>query len=193
MDLELLTEQSKFASLDDLASYVAVNTDVPLSKLARSTGLSQVQVKQLLVNRNFRERVTELMTYSALSPEKERRILMRMIDVATDDGTQFKDFERAASWVYKQGGMLRADKQEVDVSGGIQVSFSLDKAVSQDEIIVDSYVAPDPFAGIVGLRGVSAESVEQANVAFAITSGERSSFDEGEPDYSETFLEDGES
>ena len=157
LDIEAVAAQSTFQTVDDLAAYIAVNTDTPVKKMAKVTGLPAQELTRLMSNKNFREKLTEFLTYSELTPERERRILRRMLDVASDENTEFRDFRDAATWVYRQGGMLRSEKSNVDVTGAVRVAFTLDAAASDETQILDSYVAPDPLAGVVGLPGSTAE------------------------------------
>jgi hypothetical protein len=157
LDIEAVAAQSTFQTVDDLAAYIAVNTDTPVKKMAKVTGLPAQELTRLMSNKGFREKLTEFLTYSELTPERERRILRRMLDVASDKNTEFRDFRDAATWVYRQGGMLRSEKSNVDVTGAVRVAFTLDAAASDETQILDSYVAPDPFAGVVGLPGSTAE------------------------------------
>jgi hypothetical protein len=153
LDIEAVAAQSAFGSVDDLAAFLARNTDSSITKLSRVSGLPKQEVERLLTNKQFRERLTEFLTYSELTPEKERKILLRMLEVATDESgaTSFRDFREAATWVYRQGGMLRSETQNVDVSGAVRVAFTLDSSVEGIEGVVDEYVAPDPLAGVVGV------------------------------------------
>jgi len=157
LDIEAVAAQSTFQTVDDLAAYIAVNTDTPVKKMAKVTGLPAQELTRLMSNKGFREKLTEFLTYSELTPERERRILRRMLDVASDENTEFRDFRDAATWVYRQGGMLRSEKSNVDVTGAVRVAFTLDAAASDETQILDSYVAPDPLAGVVGLPGSTAE------------------------------------
>jgi hypothetical protein len=152
-DVDALATQSAFGNTDALATYIARNTDVPLKKLAKATGLTVNQIEYLFTNRSFRERLTELMTYAELSPEKERKIFQRMIGKALADDTEFKDFQAAATWVYRQGGMFKAEKAQVEHGGSVRVSFALDAPPEDRPAFTAEYVAPDPLAGVIGLRG----------------------------------------
>lgn len=161
-DLEAIAGQSRFGDIDSLALYIARNTDAPEKKLARATGLTKEQVGGLLTDKQFRDRLTEVLTYTELTPQKEASILRRMISEAADPITDFRDFKDAATWVYRQGGMLRADKAQVDVGGAIRVAFTLDAAAEGRPRHEGSYVAPDPLAGIVGLPGSTSALEEEA-------------------------------
>lgn len=166
-DLEAVANQSTFGDADRLAIYLAQNTDTPIRKLVRTTGLSKDQLTALLTSRQFRERLTEVMTYVELSPAKEQKILRRMVDEATSDANKFADFQAAASWVYRQGGMLRADKAQLDVGGSIRVAFTLDAEATHRPAHEGRYVAPDPLAGVVGLLpGVPEAPSEVVDVEF---------------------------
>lgn len=167
-DLEQVAQTSAFGDVDALASYIARNPDVPTSKLARQSRLSKAQIERLMTDKEFRERVTEVMTYAELDPVKERTILRRMLREATDDETPFKDFERAASWVYRQGGMLKGDKAEMAVAGAIKVAFTLDNSIPGHEGVVDVYQAPDPLAGVVGLPSSTESESEPAEEEVAV-------------------------
>jgi hypothetical protein len=156
-DLEAVANQSTFGDADRLAVYLAQNVDAPMRKLTRVTGLSKEQLESLLTSRPFRERLTEVMTYVELDPAKERKILRRMVHEATSDTSKFADFQAAASWVYRQGGMLRADKAQLDVGGSIRVAFTLDAEATHRPAHEGRYVAPDPLAGVVGLLPGSTE------------------------------------
>ena len=160
LDIEALATQSTFENVDDLAGYIARNSDVPTRKLAAATGLSVQQVDYLLTNKAFRERLTELITYTELTPEKERVILRRMLGKALEDNGDFKEFREAATWIYRQGGMLRAEKAQVEHGGAIRVSFALDTATENEPAYVATYVAPDPFAGVIGLPGSTTQGEE---------------------------------
>lgn len=177
-DIEQVAQITPFGDVDGLASYVARNPDVPIGKLARHTRLSREQVERLLTDKGFRERVTEVMTYAELSPENERKILRRMLSEATNESTPFKDFERAATWVYRQGGMLKGDKTDVGVSGAIKVAFTLDDSVPGHDDVVDVYQAPDPLAGVVGLPSPSEGEPQSASQEVASDGAPRG--DEGE-------------
>lgn len=186
-DIEAIASQSKFEDVDKLALYIARNTDTPDKKLARVTGLTTEQVASLMTDKQFRERLTEVLTYAELTPEKEVAILRRMIREATDPNSDFRDFKDAATWVYRQGGMLRADKAQVDVGGAIRVAFTLDPAAEARPRHEGGYVAPDPLAGIVGLPGSTAEVEEEAtDVDFqpvgdeGVTEGQESDESEGQ-------------
>jgi len=157
LDIEAVAAQSTFGTVDDLAAYVAINTDTPIKKMSKITGLPEQELSRLMSNKGFREKLTEFLTYSELTPERERRILRRMLDVASDENTDFRDFRDAATWVYRQGGMLRSEKGNVDVSGSVRVAFTLDAAASDEAQILDTYVAPDPLAGVIGLPGSAPE------------------------------------
>lgn len=157
LDIEAVAAQSTFQTVDDLAAYIAVNTDTPVKKMAKVTGLPAQELTRLMSNKGFREKLTEFLTYSELTPERERRILRRMLDVASDENTEFRDFRDAATWVYRQGGMLRSEKSNVDVTGAVRVAFTLDAAASDETQILDTYVAPDPLEGVVGLPRSTAE------------------------------------
>jgi hypothetical protein len=187
-DIEAIASQSKFEDVDRLALYIAKNTDTPEKKLARVTGLTTEQVASLMTDKQFRERLTEVLTYAELTPDREVAILRRMIREATDPNSDFRDFKDAATWVYRQGGMLRADKAQVDVGGAIRVAFTLDPSAEGRPRPEGSYVAPDPLAGIVGLPGSTAEDEEEVtDVDFeparhaGIQAGEESDESEGEP------------
>lgn len=157
LDIEAVAASSTFQTVDDLAAYIAANTDTPTKKLAKVTGLPSQEIDRLMRNKDFREKLTEFLTYHELTPDRERKILRRMLDVASDQNTEFRDFRDAATWVYRQGGMLRSEKSNVDVTGAVQVSFTLDAAAEGEGQVVDTYVAPDPFAGVVGLPGSTTE------------------------------------
>lgn len=161
-DIEAIGAASSFGDIDALASYVARNTDAPIKKISRASGLDKDQVEALLTNRQFRERLTEVLTYSELTPDKERAVLRRMLDVTLDPSTDFRDFREAATWIYRQGGMLRAEKAQVDVGGTVRVAFTLDPEATHLPGAEARYVPPDPFAGIVGLPGTESEVEEQA-------------------------------
>jgi len=166
LDIEAVAAQSKFETLDDLAAYVARNTDTPVKKMAKVTGLPAQELQRLMTNKGFREKLTEFLTYSELTPEYERRILRRMLDVASDANTEFRDFRDAATWVYRQGGMLKSEKANVDVSGAVRVAFTMDASVEGGPEIVDTYVAPDPLAGVIGLHGSSTEEESELDGEF---------------------------
>lgn len=178
LDIEAVAASSAFGSVDDLAAYIARNTDAPTSKLASVTGLPRQEIDRLMTNAKFRDRLTEFLTYSELTPDRERKILLRMLEVATDDSgeTSFKDFREAATWVYRQGGMLRSETQNVDVSGAVRVAFTLDPSVEGIQRPVDEYVAPDPLAGVVGVdESVAAieESTDEVDVEWQPTGSRR--------------------
>lgn len=161
LDIEAVAASSTFETVDDLAAYVARNTDTPIKKMAKVTGLPTQELDRLMTDKEFRERLTEYLTYSELSPLHEQRILRRMLQVASDENTEFRDFRDAATWVYRQGGMLRSEKSNVDVSGAVRVAFTLDAAAQDETQILDTYVAPDPLEGVVGLSGPAAEEAEE--------------------------------
>lgn len=152
-DVEALAVGSSFGSLDGLALYVARNVGVPRRKLCAATGLSEVQVGFLLTSRVFRERLSEMIAFVELSPAKERVIFQRMLEKATDAGAEFRDVREAATWVFRQSGVLRAEKAQVEHGGSVRVSFALDSSTEDESAYASGYVAPDPFAGVVGLRG----------------------------------------
>ena len=180
LDIEAVAAQSKFENVDDLAAYIARNTDAPNKKIARASGLPVQEIDRLMTSKPFRERLTEYLTYTELSPEKERKILRRMLDVAQDENAEFRDFRDAATWVYRQGGMLRSEKAGVDVSGSVRVAFTLDPSIAGEDGILDTYEAPDPFAGIVGLPGSTPEAdVVDADFAPAGRTGSSNGETEG--------------
>lgn len=167
-DIEAVAQSSKLGDVEALAAYVAANVDTPTKKMSRATGVTPDTLARLMSTKDFRERVTEYLTYAELSPDRERRILKRMIDVATDANSEFKEFREAATWVYRQGGMLKGDKAQVDVGGTIRVSFGLDLASDSSATeILDSYVPPDPLAGVIGLPGSAASFEEDEGVVDA--------------------------
>ena len=156
-DLEAVANQSKFGDVDALAAYLALNTETPTRKLARATGLAEDQLRLLMTSRVFRERLSEVLTFTELTPAVEQKVLRRMVREATSDSSDIKDVQAAASWLYRQGGILRADKAQVDVGGTIRVAFTLDAEAAHRPAHEARYVAPDPLAGVVGLLEGPAE------------------------------------
>jgi hypothetical protein len=155
--LDTLAQASTMGSVEELAAFVARNPEMPVRTLARRTGLTVADVQRLLTLRNFRERVTELMTYHELSPDKERAVLQRMISVATDPNSDFRDYREAASWVFRQGGMLRGEKTQVETDTTIRVALVMDEPEALPAAIdVGGYIPPDPFAGVIGLGALPA-------------------------------------
>lgn len=148
LDVREIAMASKQGTVDGLAALVVLNDGASVEKLAAMAKLDIGVMHRLLTTREFRERVTELMTYQELDIGTERKILQRMLKEATreDDEQPFKVFERAATWVYRQGGMLRADRQEVDVNNNIKISFTRDFSPDAD------FKAPNPMAGVVGVE-----------------------------------------
>lgn len=146
LDLRQIALQSEPGSVDGLASLVAHNEGATVEKLAALARLDIGVMQRLMTVREFRERVTELMTYRELDVEKERTILRKMLGEATNPDAGFKTFERAATWVYRQGGMLRADRSEVDIKNSIQITFTRDLPPDAD------FAPPNPLAGVKGLE-----------------------------------------
>jgi len=64
LDIEAVAAQSTFQTVDDLAAYIAVNTDTPVKKMAKVTGLPAQELTRLMSNKGFREKLTEFLTYS---------------------------------------------------------------------------------------------------------------------------------
>lgn len=157
-DLEQVALRSEAGSVEELARIVAFNPGATTEKLARLAGLDTPVMQRLMTDREFRERITEVMTYQELDVGKERQILQRMLNYA-QSADEFKEFERAATWVYRQGGMLRADRQEVDIQNNIHVSFDVPVVEKAASAAGNSYRPPDKMAGVRGIEDLEARTL----------------------------------
>lgn len=163
-DLEGVAGVSAFGGVEGLARFVAENVDLPVVVLAERCGLGVGQLRGLLVSRGFREVLSGFLLFREFSPEVELRAVRRMVrEVEREDGS-FGDFREAVGWVFRQGGLLREGKAVVEHGGSVRLSFALDGAGEGGGVVGGSYVAPDPFEGVVGVRGELSEVAGEGGV-----------------------------
>lgn len=142
-DIEEIAALSSAGSVDELAFVIAQHAGASRQKLLLVTGLPQPVLDRAMSNTSFRRRVTEFLTLSRVTPGVEARILDRMIHTVQDDDVSFSQFREASDWLLQQGGVKRAERQEIEVGHRVRVEFVHD--IPED---ASGYRPPDPYAGV---------------------------------------------
>ena len=142
-DVDNLAALSRQGDVESLAMELAKLAGTSMKKQLAATGLTPGAYHQLMTNRTFRKRLTELITYLEVTPMTEVTIARRMVNVATDEETPFGTFREASDWLLQQGGMKRGERTEIEVGGRIEISFVVDAPE-----IDGGYIAPNPLEGV---------------------------------------------
>lgn len=132
---------------DELALLVAEAGHNPAASVAAMVGIDTPELRVLLADRAFRERVSGFIARSALTPAAEQEIMNRMVADA-QEAEEVRERVQAARFAFSQAEVLRGEKSQVEHTGAVEVRFSLDPAAVASE----GFQAPDALMGVEGVR-----------------------------------------
>ncbi len=157
-DVLALAGKAGFVDVGDLVVRVASLGDLGPEAIRRKLGLSAGEVRDLLADRGFRKRLSEVLVLGVLSPEREVEIASGMVTAALEE-EELRDRLAAAKWLYQQGGVAADEKRVVEHTGAAVVRFVLDPGAAEaHQGSGFGHRPPDPLAGAQGARVLEVEA-----------------------------------